>query len=38
MDSVDWTDEPHPRFLMQGHILSVGGDALMADYERGLGF
>jgi len=22
---------PHPRFLVQAHILSTGGDALMAD-------
>jgi hypothetical protein len=28
VDSLDWTDEPHPRFPGQGHILSVGGDAL----------
>jgi hypothetical protein len=27
------SDEPHPRFLVQGCILSVGGDALMAVYE-----
>ncbi len=38
VDSLDLTNEPHPRFLVQGHILSVGGDALMAVYERGLGF
>ncbi len=23
-----FTDEPHPRFPVQGHILRVGGDAL----------
>ncbi len=28
MDVLDWTDEPHPRFPVQGHILSIGGDAL----------
>jgi hypothetical protein len=28
---LDLTDEPHPRFLVQAHILSTGGDALMAD-------
>ncbi len=28
VDPLDWTDEPHPRFLVQGHILSIGGDAL----------
>jgi hypothetical protein len=27
-DSLDLTNEPHPRFLVQGHILSIGGDAL----------
>jgi len=32
VDSLDLTDEPHPRFLVQGHILSIGGDALMARY------
>ncbi len=26
--SLDSTDEPHLRFAVQGHILSVGGDAL----------
>jgi hypothetical protein len=25
---MDSGDEPHPRFLVQDHILSVGGDAL----------
>jgi hypothetical protein len=25
---LDLTNEPHPRFLVQGHILSVAGDAL----------
>ncbi len=38
MDSLDLTNEPHARFLVQGPILSVGADALMAVYERGLGF
>jgi len=28
VDSLDLTYEPHPRFPVQGHILSVGGDAL----------
>jgi hypothetical protein len=28
MDSLDLTDEPHPTFLVQGHILNIGGDAL----------
>jgi hypothetical protein len=28
VDPLDWTDEPHPRFPVQGHILSIGGDAL----------
>ncbi len=37
MDSVDLTLEPHPRFLVQAHILSIGGDALMALTQRGLG-
>ncbi len=27
-DSLDLTHEPHPRFPVQGHILSIGGDAL----------
>jgi len=26
VDSLNYTDDPHPRFLMQGHILSIGGD------------
>jgi hypothetical protein len=38
VDSLDLTLEPHPRFLVQGHILSVGGDALMALYAKGSGF
>jgi hypothetical protein len=25
---LDFTDEPHPRFLVQGHMLSTIGDAL----------
>jgi hypothetical protein len=29
--SLDLNHEPHPRFLVQAHILSTGGDALMAD-------
>ncbi len=28
VDSLDWVDQPHPRFPIQGHILSIGGDAL----------
>jgi hypothetical protein len=28
MDSLDSTHEPHPRFSVQGPILSVGGDGL----------
>jgi len=28
VDSMDLIDEPHSRFLVQGHILSIGGDAL----------
>ncbi len=29
MDSLDSTDEPHPRFPVRGHILrSVGADTL----------
>jgi len=41
---LDLTDEPHPRFLVQAHILSTSGDALMAGCsngsftQRGLGF
>jgi hypothetical protein len=31
-DSLDLTDEPESRFIVQVHILSVGGDALMALY------
>jgi hypothetical protein len=38
VDSLDLTDEPHRRFLVQGHVLSVGGDALMALYAKGSGF
>ncbi len=38
VDSLDLTHEPHPRFLMQGHILRLGGDALMALYTKGSGF
>ncbi len=28
MNPLDLTAVPHPRFPMQGHILSAGGDAL----------
>jgi hypothetical protein len=28
VDSLDLTNEPHPRFPVQGRILSFGGDAL----------
>jgi hypothetical protein len=28
MDSMDPTDEPHPRFTTQACIVSIGGDAL----------
>jgi hypothetical protein len=28
LDPLDLTDEPHPRFPVQGHTLSGGGDAL----------
>jgi hypothetical protein len=28
VESLDWTGEPHPRFPVQDHILSIGGDAL----------
>jgi len=28
VDSLGSTDEPHPRFPEQGHVLSVGGEAL----------
>jgi hypothetical protein len=28
--SLDWTQEPHPRFPVQeGHILNIAGDALL---------
>jgi len=27
-NSLDLTDEPHPPFLVQDHILSIVGDAL----------
>jgi hypothetical protein len=31
VDSLDLTNEPHPRFPVHGHIrMSVGGDALMS--------
>jgi hypothetical protein len=29
VDSLDLSDELHPQFPVQGHILSTGGDALM---------
>jgi hypothetical protein len=35
VDSLDLTAQPHPRFLVHGRILSVGGDALMALYAKG---
>jgi hypothetical protein len=42
VDSLDFSDEPpHARFEVQGHILSIGGDALMALYAKrrsGAGF
>jgi hypothetical protein len=28
VDPLDMTAAPHPGFLVQGHILSTGGDAL----------
>ncbi len=28
VDSLDWADQRHPRFPVQGHMLSVGGDAV----------
>ncbi len=31
MNSLDLTHEPHPRFLVQGHILSIGGDDLRTE-------
>ncbi len=31
VDLLDLTDEPHPRFPVPGHILSVGGDPLRWD-------
>jgi hypothetical protein len=34
-DSLDLTNEPHPRFPVEGHILSIGGDALKS-YGRAL--
>jgi hypothetical protein len=30
LDSLDLTAVPHPRFPVQGHILSIGGDVLTA--------
>jgi hypothetical protein len=38
VDSLDLSVEPHTRFLVQGHILTVGGGALMALYANGSGF
>jgi hypothetical protein len=29
VDSLDLTHEPHPRFPLEGHILNIGGDALV---------
>jgi hypothetical protein len=29
VDSLNWSSEPHPRGVVQGHIVSVGGDALI---------
>jgi hypothetical protein len=26
------TDEPHPKFPVQGHMLNIGGDALIPDW------
>jgi hypothetical protein len=34
VDSLDLTDEPHPRFSVQGHILSVGGDGLRITWDN----
>jgi hypothetical protein len=31
VDSLDLTDQPHPRIPVQAHILNVGGDALRAN-------
>ncbi len=28
MDSLDLTDGLHPKFLVEGHILNIDGDAL----------
>jgi hypothetical protein len=28
VNSLDSSDDPHPRFLVQGHKLSIGGDAV----------
>jgi hypothetical protein len=36
VDSPDWTGEPHPRFPVQGHILSIGGDALKQSFNVAL--
>jgi hypothetical protein len=29
VDALNLTHEPHPRFPAPGHVLSVGGDALI---------
>jgi hypothetical protein len=31
VDTLDLTNEPHRRFVVQGHILSTGGDTLQSD-------
>jgi hypothetical protein len=32
VDSMDLIDEPHSRFPVQGHILSIGEDALKKQF------
>jgi hypothetical protein len=32
MDSLDLTNEQHPKFSVQGHLLSVDGDALITTW------
>jgi hypothetical protein len=34
LDSLDLTAAPHPRFPVQSHILSVGGDALKLEPDK----
>jgi hypothetical protein len=29
VEPLDLTHAPHPRFLVQGHILNIGGDTLI---------